>query len=56
MWRFYLTCVCIPCNIGDDEGDEKLALALLCVLLLKKQKGSPHLMYIYEQCQVKIST
>ena len=38
-------------HAGDDEGDEKIALALLCALLLKKGAPIP-LVYIYEQCQV----
>lgn len=38
-------------HTGDDEGDEKLTLALLCALLVKKGTPAP-LAYIYEQCQV----
>ena len=41
-------------HLGDDEGEEKLALASLCALMLKKGSPAP-LVYIFEQCQVRIS-
>lgn len=48
--KYALIIVCNNRTLGDDEGEEKVALSVLCALLA--QKTTDTLTYIYEECPV----
>ena len=43
--------MCNNHTLGDDEGEEKAALSMLCALLARKTTDIQT--YIYEECPVR---